>query len=76
MISPCTPAALTADEIAAHYRASGLTPPRPVPPPKTAPVQAIRPCAPADLERYAAAIRQSQPRGLVDLARIRAAPSA
>jgi hypothetical protein len=53
--------ALTADEIAAHYRASGLTPPRPVPPPKTAPIQAIRPYAPADLERYAAAIRESQP---------------
>lgn len=37
--------ALTADEIAAHYRASGLTPPRPVPPttaPTTAPVQARR----------------------------------
>jgi hypothetical protein len=53
--------ALTADEIVAHYRASGLTPPRPVPPPRTAPVQAIRPCAAAELERYAAAIRQSQP---------------
>ena len=54
--------ALTADEIAAHYRASGLTPPRPIPPPRTAPVQAVRPNAPADLQRYADAIRQSRPR--------------
>jgi len=54
--------ALTADEIAVHYRAAGLTPPRPVPPPRTAPVQAERPNAPADLERYADAIRRSRPR--------------
>ncbi len=52
---------LTGDEIAGHYRASGLIPPRPIPPPKTAPVQTIRPCAPADLQRYATAVRQSQP---------------
>lgn len=53
--------ALTADEVAAHYRASGLTPPRPLPPPATAPIQTSRPSAPADLECYAAAIRQSRP---------------
>jgi hypothetical protein len=53
--------ALTSDEVAGHYRASGLTPPRPLPPPTTAPIQASRPSAPADLERYAAAIRQSRP---------------
>jgi len=53
--------ALTVAEAAAHYRASGLTPPKPFPPPKTAPVQSIRPSAQADVERYAAAIRHSRP---------------
>lgn len=53
--------ALAVDEVAAHYRAAGLTPPPPLPPPRTAPVQASRPSAPADLERYAAAVRQSRP---------------
>lgn len=52
---------LTAAEVAAHYRASGLTPPRPLPPPKTAPVRTARPSAPDDVERYAAAIRHSRP---------------
>jgi hypothetical protein len=52
---------LTAAEVAAHYRASGLTPPRPLPPPKTAPIRTARPSAPEDVERYAAAIRRSRP---------------
>jgi hypothetical protein len=53
--------ALTADEIAVHYRASGLTPPKPVPPPKTAPLQSTRPATTQDLERYSAVIRKSEP---------------
>lgn len=52
---------LTAAEIGAHYRASGLSPPPPLPPPKTAPIQPVRSSAPADVERYAAAVRPSRP---------------
>ena len=51
--------ALPASEVAAHYRASGLTPPPPLPPPKTAPIHSSRPATAA--ERYAAAVRQSRP---------------
>lgn len=53
--------ALTGAEVAAHYRASGLTPPLPSPPPKIAPLQTIRPTTAAAIERYAAAVRQSRP---------------
>lgn len=52
---------LSAAEVAAHYRASGLTPPRPLPPPRTAPRHTTRLSTPADVERYAAAVRASRP---------------
>ncbi len=52
---------LTNTEIAAHYRASGLTPPKPVPPPRTAAVHAVRPHETEDLTRYAEAVTRSSP---------------
>ena len=52
---------LTAEEIATLYRASGLTPPKPLPQPRTAAVHPVRPHAAEDLARYAAAVSRSAP---------------
>jgi len=48
-------------EIATHYRASGLEPPRPPPLPKAAAVYRDRPSSPQDVSRFARAIRASKP---------------
>jgi hypothetical protein len=53
--------ALSDDQVAALYRASGLTPPEPVPPPRTADVYPVRPSTTQDLARYAAAVAGSAP---------------
>jgi hypothetical protein len=53
--------ALSAEQAAALYRTSGLTPPQPEPPPRTANVHAVRPSTSQDLARYAVAVAASSP---------------
>lgn len=53
--------ALTAQQVADLYRSAGYTPPKPLPPPRTAKVHAQRPSTEQDLARYADAVMQTAP---------------
>lgn len=53
--------ALPAEEIALHYKASGLTPPKPPAKPRTAAFHPQRPHKPEDLKRYADAVTKTGP---------------
>lgn len=53
--------ALTAQQVADLYRSTGYSPPKPVPPPRTAAVHPHRPSTEQDLARYAAAVLQTAP---------------